>query len=505
MGFMDEISKTLGEEFNYSVTENGALGYRESENPLVDVNFKVSSFRNMSQSKIIDFTMKAYYADPVLFFKWLFYLRDVREGLGERRTFRIIFKDLAKREPERVTKLLPLIYEYGRWDDLFVLRGTPVENTVIQLIKERLQADVVLYSNGKPFSLLAKWMPSENTSSKETRDCARWLMKELGFRSKNYRKMLSTLRKALDVVERKTSSNNWNEINYEAVPSKANILYRNSFLKHDESRRRDFLGKLAFGEAKINSSVNFPHDIVHSYNVYDKVWGYSNRVVRTDDSLEALWKALPNTVGDNDSVLVVADGSGSMYTCVGGTNVLAIEIANALAIYFAERCNGEFKNKYITFSSRPQLVNLDGGTLLDNLRIAEEYNEVANTNISAVFDLILTTAIRSNMKQSDMPSTVVIISDMEFDQGANLNIRLFEDIKNKFKLHGYSVPKCVFWNVCSRTNTIPMKQNDEGVILLSGFSVNVIKMVLSNKLDPFEALLETLNSNRYKPIEDALK
>ena len=201
----------------------------------------------------------------------------------------------------------------------------------------------------------------------------------------------------------------------------------------------------------------------------------------------------------------------------GNTTVTALDVANALAIYFAEHSSGEFKDKYITFSERPQLVDFSkADSLHDKLQIALTYDECANTNIEKVFDLILTTAIKHNMRQEDMPKNILIISDMEFDSCATSgdsdiwsrnrpNQRLFEIIAQRYADAGYQLPRLVFWNVNSRTGTIPVKENELGVALVSGFSVNIVKMVMSNKLDPYECLLETLNSERYAPIEKALR
>ena len=202
---------------------------------------------------------------------------------------------------------------------------------------------------------------------------------------------------------------------------------------------------------------------------------------------------------------------------VGGGNVTALAVANALAIYFAERSSGQFKDNYITFSERPHLVDLSKGkNLREKIQIALKHSEVANTNIEAVFDLILTTAKKNNMEQSDLPANILIISDMEFDGCATSNgggryargrvdARLFDEIAKRYAEAGYKLPRLVFWNVNSRTNTIPIKENEAGVALVSGFSPNIAKMVMSGQTDPYECLLETLNSDRYKPIGDALE
>ena len=359
-------------------------------------------------------------------------------------------------------------------------------------------------------SLLAKWMKSENASSDETKRYAKILRDGLNLSPREYRKMLSNMRKYIDVVERKMSAKQWGEIDYEAVPSRANLIYNDAFLRNDEERRREYLGKLEKGEAKINAGVLFPHDIVHKYSRYG-----------TDAALEGMWKALPDTVKGCGNTIVVADGSGSMQIRVGNTDVSALEVANSLAIYFAEHSSGEFKDKYITFSERPQLVDFSKAkNLREKLNIARQYNEVANTNIEAVFDLILSTAIKNHMHQEDIPANILIISDMEFDSCATTNTvsrngwysscvrptaTLFETIEQKYRAAGYKIPRLVFWNVNSRTGTIPVKENDLGVALVSGFSVNIAKMVMSGKTDPYECLLEALNVERYQPIEDAIK
>ena len=245
---------------------------------------------------------------------------------------------------------------------------------------------------------------------------------------------------------------------------------------------------------------------------------WSARLNPKDATIEALWKALPDTVQECGNTIVVADGSGSMTTRVdNNSGVTALEVANALAIYFAEHSSGQFKDKYITFSERPQFVDFSNcKSLHAKLQTALAHNEVANTNIEKVFDLILTTAINNHMHQEDLPQNVLIISDMEFDGCASCGNssrwernrptqKLFDVIAQRFADAGYKMPRLCFWNVASRTGTIPVKENELGVALISGFSVNVAKMVMSGSVDPFECLLETLNSERYTPVEEALR
>jgi hypothetical protein len=308
-------------------------------------------------------------------------------------------------------------------------------------------------------------------------------------------------------------SNEWDKIKYENVPSRANLNYNNAFLRHDEARRREFLGQVEKGEKKIHAGKLYPHDIVHKY----KGEGWNNDTVKPfDTTLEQLWKALPQKEIAN--TLVVADGSGSMTSTIGKTNVTALDVANALAIYFAEHNKGEFNNTCITFSENPQLVRFNKtASLHDKIAAALTYSEVANTNIEKVFGLILKTAINKHLSQEEMPKNILIISDMEFDGCAvsgetttrwnyeRPSEKLFKVIEKYYAQYGYKLPKLIFWNVASRTGTIPMKENDLGVALVSGFSTNIAEMVMNDKLDPLEILLDKLNTPRYEKITKILQ
>lgn len=509
MGFMQNIRNMLNNEYNTSVTENGALGYRTTGKALLDLNFAVSSFRNASAKEIADKFVKAYYEDPKLAVRWLFYAGDVRGGLGERRLFTTIMLYLAQSHTETAKALLPLIPEYSRWDIVVVLLESPLADEAVEMIRRQLEEDGANREKGLSISLCAKWLPSENASSDYAKRMARILAKKLSLTSRQYRQMLSSYRQYMDVVEVKMSSGRWAEIRYEAVPSRANLVYNTAFLRNDEERRREFLGTVKKGEKKINAGVLYPHDIVHSY-AENRRWNLK----ALDDTLEELWKALPDYVQGNGNTLCVADGSGSMFSTVGSSKVTCLDVANALAIYFAGHCTGQFRDTYITFSQTPQFVDLSKGrTLHDKIEIAMSHNEVANTNIEAVFDLILNTAVKYRMPQKELPSSLLILSDMEFDTATRSNVngnwvspdeKLFDTFARKYAAHGYRLPRLVFWNICSRTKTIPLRENALGVALVSGFSPTITKMVLSNELDPYKVLMEQLLVPRYDAVEEAV-
>lgn len=521
VSFTDALEKTRSAIYDLTLTTNGAVAHSTSGSKLLDLNFAVGSLRGKTEKEIYSKFRAAFNENPVYAMRWLFYARDVREGLGERNLFRVCVKDMAKNnQHELISKLVPLMAEYGRWDDVLELLNTKSKNSVLKTIQKQFTMDLVNLAENKPISLMAKWLPSEQASNSEAKRQAYMIMKYLHMSPSQYRKNLSMLRKYIDVVERKMSSDNWQAIDYEAVPSKANLLYKKAFLKHDFERRSLYLDALNKGTAKINSSVAFPHDIIHKY------LNGSRHPKSHDSVLESMWSSLPNTVGNNNSTIVVADGSGSMLTNVGGTKITAIEVANALAIYFAERCQGEFKNKYITFSETPKLVNLGNNSLKDKLTIASKHCEMANTNIEAVFQLILKTARMNKMCQEEIPQNIVIISDMQFDSCAvdnsyvnrnstswysyrtpsrGLPKTLFDNIKESYEAAGYKMPKLIFWNVNSPNSAIPMRENELGVTLVSGFSVNVCKAVMNNKTDPYEALIDTISNKRYNAIEDVMR
>ena len=490
---MNLIKQTLDQEKTF--TENGALSYRTSGHELLDLNFQVSSLRNKKDSEIKKMFTKAFFENPDLAVRWLFYLRDIRGGMGERRSFRIMMEALAEVRPEETKRLLPLISEYGRWDDLVYLsRFKQLKDACFDIIQKQLKQDAECCLAGKPFSLLAKWLPSEKPKKFEDKSFVSRFTKKYGIPRKNYRKSLKTLRNALKVVECQMTDGKWSDIDYSIVPSRANLIYNAAFLKHDEERRREFLESLKRGDkiAKINAETLFPSDIVHNYRNKP---GY-------DETLEQLWKNLPNTETQGD-VIVVADGSGSMnWHFLAGTHVYPLDVSNALAIYFAEKMKGPYANQYITFADRPQYVNLSNAkSLYDKIYIAYRYNDCTNTNIVRTFDLILDTAINNQLDQSDIPSTVLVISDMEFDSCTYMVP--FDAIQLSWKKAGYQMPKLVFWNVCGRSGGIPIQQNEAGVVLLSGFSPAVYKMAMNNETDPYQALIHVVMDSRYDAVTAA--
>jgi len=519
MDFMNELAKN-----EKSITENGAIGYKTTGHKLVDLNFGIPSYREKADLDVFD---QAFAEDKALTLKWLLFLRDVRGGAGERKSFREFALHLFNKYPKLALKFLDHINiaEYGRWDDYVWLwdnvKDKNVKNMIAMTLSAIINIDLEAMSRGENISLCAKWLPSISTSSKESRRVANKLAKEVFKVSpRQYRKMLSKLRKYLDVVEVKTSANQWSEIDYCKVPSCANLKYANAFFKHDQERREEYLNNLANGDksVKINAKALFLHDIVHKYT--SNIFNYWNSKYEEDATLEELWKAQEKVIGFKNT-LVVRDGSGSMTCNIPNSSVTAMDVADALTLYCAENSEGQYHNKFITFSSKPQIVDVNGKeSLADKLTYLHHYTDCSNTNIEAVFDLILETAIKSKATQDDMPKSILIISDLEYDivrsgnvwsydydheDIASKDVVLFEHIAKKYEKAGYELPKLIFWNVNSRTNTIPLTESKAGVILLSGFSQSLMEMVMSSELDPYKALVNVLNKERYAVVDTIME
>ena len=500
MDFMNSMKNYLDSN-THTYTANGAVAFATSGKKLLDFNFATTALRKETDDNIAGEFSKVYFENPLVAVQYLFWLRDCRGGNGERKIFRVCFKWLAENKPEIARATIKFIPEFGRYDDLYCVADTQIKDDAFRIIRNQFDKDLSNATHGKQISLLPKWMKSENSSSKESRRLARMTMDYLNLNPRRYRKTLSMLRKHLDVVERKMAGKEWDMINYSTVPSQANVKYSAAFLRNDEERRKEYLNSLKRGETKINATTLQPHEIVAKYNLgnYYNDPGY-------DEALEQLWKALPDIMVEN--CLVCRDGSGSMGLGIGG--VKPLDIATGLAVYTSEHNKGVFKDKFITFGAWPQIVDLGNcKSLHDKLKLSYEYADCSNTDIEATMMLILNTAISSHCSQEDMPKRVLIISDMQFDHSysGRVDKTLFEEIGEAYKAAGYMMPKLVFWNVneqMSRQN-IPLQQNKLGVVLMSGYSTQLLRMAMSGEIDPYKVLLETINSERYLPIKEAVQ
>lgn len=453
-------------------THNGAITNSTSLDFCLDLFFLSGACRNEYIDTIEGMLVKAYDQNPLLTLKTIFWAGDIRQGAGERRFFKIALNWLNNNHKEVFNKILSYIPEYSRWDVIFEIDNPVVLDYICENIK----------TNG----LLCKWLPRK----KQYNNLAKKIQKKLNITPKQYRKMIVENTK---VVEQKMCANQWFDINYSQVPSVAMNKYNKAWYRHDEQRFNEYLEDVKTGKSKINASVIFPHDIVKNavQNFYSSQYDLNEAQITQ-------WNNLPNYLGDTpNSIIPVCDVSGSMYG-------LPIAISVGLGLYISERNVGPFKDAFITFSGNPTMEYLKGNInqRIKQLCRAEWHN---NTDFQRVFDLILNKAIENNLTQEDLPKTVLVISDMEFDSAEGYSNKTnFEAIKLKFSEHGYKLPNIVFWNVNGRAGNVPVTVNDRGVALVSGASPSIIKNVLGNNINPVDIMLETLNKERYDFIERLL-
>lgn len=494
----------LKQESNKTLTENGAATLKTTQSDCLDLFATIGALRRANEQEIIARFIRAFAENKDIAVKSLFFARDVRGGLGERKVFRVILKWLASNSPETVRKNLTYIAEYGRFDDLLSLFGTPIEKDMLSYVKSQLEKDMEELENGGEVSLLAKWLPSVNASNENTVLMAKKIARYMDMDDATYRKILVRLRAHIKIIENNLRERDYT-FDYEKQPSKAMFKYRKAFIRNDGERYNSFLNKVATGEAKINANTLAPYELVEPYLNWN-YWSNDNNAFlksiteEEKKTLNATWESLPS-LETKENALAIIDTSGSMYM---DSKPLPAGVAISLGIYFAEHNSGHFKNHFIEFSSKPELIEIEGDTFVDKLRYITTFCKVADTNLEAVFDLVLNAAVKNNVPQSELPSKLIIISDMEFNacvSGAGETN--FNNAKRKFESAGYKLPEVVFWNVASRNRQQPVTKNEQGVALVSGCTPRLFSQILDGSLTaltPYEFMLEVLGSERYEKI-----
>lgn len=481
MSFADAIR----EEGRFTRTENGALALNSTGDARLDLFGTIGSLREADKNRIETLFSEAYTQDPLFATKIAFYARDVRGGLGERKTFRTIIRYMAESHPEALRPNLDLVGVFGRYDDLYALVGTPMEDEMWAAMKKQFEEDLKNLNAGNAISLLAKWIKTADASSPVTRKLGILTAQKLGYPVYNFKRIVRSMRKQIGVVESLMSAGRWDEIKYPEVPSRAMMIYRKAFMRHDADRFGEFIDKAEKGEVKINASTLFPYDIVEKFLYQDE----SSKV------LEAQWKALPDYVEKGTNVLVMADVSGSMYGRPLATSI-------GLAIYFAERNVGAYHNLFMTFSGIPETVILRGETLEQKIRNVNSANWGNNTDLEIAFERVLEIAEKHKIPQEEMPKAIVVISDMEIDFCTeDYGWTFYDNAARAFREKDYVIPNIIFWNVNSRHDVFHADSRRKGVQLASGQSVTVFKQILQNLgYNPVEAMENTINSERYDCI-----
>ena len=502
---------------NFTYTENGALTHKTTGTAVYDMFGMGAAMRKRSDEDCILMFRNAFAENPVYALKCLFYIRDVRGGQGERRFFRVCMHDLATHNTEAAARNLQYIPMFGRWDDLYLFVGTPLQRQAFDFMGEQLKLDV---QSTTP-SLLAKWLKSENTSSAKSRKLAALTRAHFGLTHRQYRKTLSILRTRINIVEKLMSAGMWDKIEFDKIPSRAGIIYKNAFARHDIERMRevtkDIQSYADFAKdttKTVNAKDLYPYECVAEALKCFRTGTYSTAKMPALDDTNRLmvnkyWDNLTDYFGKASfNGIVVADTSGSM---VSSDPSAPINVAISLGLYCAERAKGPFAGHYISFASRPQLIATEGVDFVDKVYRIYRTNLVDNTNIEATFDLLLETALNNHCTQDDIPQNVLIVSDMEFDSartysggylyGRSRQTRqtLMENIRDKWQAHGYQMPHLVFWNVDARQNNIPMKDED-GITFVSGMSPSIFAQIMTGKTGQ-SLMYDTLNQERYACIK----
>ena len=487
MNFAD-AARTNG---SFTRTENGAVALNTSGDALLDLFSTIGSLREANEDRITRLFADAYKEDPLFATKIAFYGRDVRGGLGERRAFRILIRYMAEYHAEALRPNLDLIGVYGRYDDLYELIGTPLEDDMWAAMKKQFEEDLQNLNDDKALSLLAKWIKTADASSEKTRKLGILTAQKLGYPVYNFKRIVRTMRKKIGVIESLMSAGRWDEIEYSAVPSRAMMIYRNAFQKHDEDRYNAFVNKAVNGEEKINCATLYPYDLI------EKIWNmscYGANKVKDDKTVEAQWRQLPNYIEEGANALVIADTSGSMYGRPMATSV-------GLAIYFAERNKGAYHNMWMSFSENPHIHVLKGETLAQKIGSIDMNDWDGNTNLKAAFNLVLDIAEKNDVPPDEMPKSLIVISDMEIDYCGNKEWTFYDKMSAKFRKAGYEIPNIIFWNVNSRHDIFHADSKRKGVQLCSGQSAAVFKQMMACVgMTPVEAMAKTINSERYEPI-----
>ena len=479
------LADAMRNKEKHTYTENGAFALNTTDDARLNFFSTVGALRNASETRMQVLFIEAYKQDPLFALKTLFYARDIREGLGERKVFCAILKYLAKTHPEVVRPNLDLIGVYGRYDDWYCLIGTPVEEDMWMAMKRQFEKDLSDYQQNKAISLLVKWIKTADSKSEKTRKLGILTAKKLGYKVYNFKRIVRSMRKYIGVVEGLMSVGKWDEIRYSDVSSRAMLIYRNAFLRHDRERFGEYIGNALKGNEVIHSGDLYPYDIVEKI-----LYGGEDCEV-----LEAQWRQLPNYVEEGQHAIVMADVSGSMYGRPMATSV-------GLAIYFAERNVGAYHNLFMTFSSSPEIVVLKGETLEQKIQYVSNASWGMSTNLKAAFDKVLEIAIANNVAQSEMPKSIIVISDMEIDRCADDEWIFYAQVKAEYEDNGYEIPNVVFWNVNSRHDVFHADSKRPGVQLCSGQSISVFKQLMGSiGKTPIEMMEEVINSERYAGIE----
>ena len=482
------MSKLFDNLSNLTHTENGAMAFSSSTDPIVDLFTAANSFVSIDDSDVDDlaglFTL-AWKYDKNLTIRAMLQAYDCRKGGGRRDAFMVMMETLARLtkdgegiQDEQFSMLALPIQEYGRWDMYWKLIEYLEEKKVsIKAWTFRLLYFIRMgLNNSNTVSLCAKWMPRKGKMANRIRGF-------LSMKPADYRHMLS----AHKTTETYMSANKWSEINYEHVPSKCGMRNSSAFTKHDYDRYDQYIDAVNIGKATMHTGVLYPYEIV------------ANCRALGSDAANAMWKTFIETADYDRSVnvLPIVDVSGSMARPIGKTT--ALHVAMSLGLYLAQTNKGMFANEVVTFSGHPDFVRLDSSDLLKALMQMHDLDWGMNTDFNKVFEIMLSRAVRSGISNDEMPRVIMVFSDMEFDAACAGNLTGYEMVKKQYEKAGYTMPLLVFWNI-GESHPFPALASQPGVVEVSGFSPSIIKPILEcdfEKITPTKMVRDILMSDRY--------
>lgn len=509
-----------------ATTWNGAVSLAtpdstEETSGRIGLFFK--TVRGLDESRLYEYMSKASKENLTDTFILAFYIRDCRGGKGERDLGRNALIWLFLSYPVETRKVLSLLPEYGRWDDLLfffpsVLNLSDYSALEIQynvkisdinvlletqlyavnIFATQLRKDLAGMNEGLPISIAAKWAPTERDSLDRKHNTVETLQKALGLKIRQYRKeLISPLRTYLKIVEKFMCEQNWDSIEFSKVPSCAIKRLKKAFEKHTPALFNEWKEQLKKGEEKVNAKQLFPHELVHEV-----------RFKGTDEICEAQWKVLEEEtlkLGYLADSLVMVDSSGSMLSQLSKSTANCLDVAMAIGLLVAHSVQGTFHNHVLSFSTTPQFTVLqDGLSLADRCRTLAQMSWSMSTNLQGAFDLILDKAGAVKLAPEEMPKRIFIVSDMQFDNACDKRTN-FQVITDKYKQSGYSRPQLVFWNVNGASTDFPVSVGDDGTAMISGFSTSIMKAVLTGKdFTPYGILRTALDSDRYNSVKNSL-
>lgn len=458
-------------------TANGMKARKSTSDACVDLFFKIGAMRGKDVTA--DF-VAAYVENKEIALRIAQHVRDARGGAGERKIFRDILVHLEKHDPASAKALLAKVPEIGRWDDIFVFKSKELKEAAYTMLRDALRE-----KNG----LAAKWTPRQGPIAAEVR-------KFFGMSPKFYRKSLVEMTK---VVESQMCAKDWNSINFSHVPSVAAARYKKAFNRNTPAYAA-YVAELMKDpkdrtvDVKVNAGAVYPYDVLKGLIKY-----FTKSYGKTEfDLLTKQWEALPNFVGDAN-VLALVDVSGSM-SCLAGQSgsTSCLDVAVSLGLYVADKNKGKFKDTFLTFSSEPELLHLKG-SIVEKINQMNKSKWEMSTDLHKALAKILNVAVEGNVPQSEMPSTLLIMSDMQFNTCTQFDDSAMQMIKRKYEVAGYEVPQIVFWNLNAKDN-VPVKSDASGVALVSGFSPSILKAVLAADTAEFTSqgiMMKALSNPRY--------